>query len=52
MTRAAVAVGLDALFLEIHPDPEHALSDRATQWPLARARELLEPVAALHALRH
>ena len=51
MTRAAVAVGLDALFLEIHPDPEHALSDRATQWPLARARELLEPVAALHDLR-
>ena len=51
MTRAAVAVGLDALFLEIHPDPEHALSDRATQWPLARTRELLEPVAAFHALR-
>ena len=51
MTRAAVAVGLDALFLEIHPDPANALSDKATQWPLARARELLEPVAALHALR-
>lgn len=51
MTRAAVAVGLDALFLEIHPNPECALSDRATQWPLARARELLEPVAALHALK-
>ena len=47
MTRAAVAVGLDALFLEIHPDPERALSDRATQWPLARARELLEPVARI-----
>lgn len=42
MARAAVAVGIDALFLEIHPDPEHALSDSATQWPLARARELLE----------
>ena len=52
MARAAVAVGLDALFVEIHPDPEHALSDRATQWPLARARELLEPVAAIHTLRH
>ena len=51
MTRAAVAVGLDALFIEVHPDPDNALSDRATQWPLARARELLEPVAALHALR-
>lgn len=51
MTRAAVAVGLDALFVEIHPDPDKALSDKATQWPLARARELLEPVAELHALR-
>ena len=51
MTRAAVAVGLDALFVEVHPDPDRALSDKATQWPLARARELLEPVAALHALR-
>ncbi|MDR3688479.1 MAG: 3-deoxy-8-phosphooctulonate synthase [Fimbriimonas sp.] len=44
MTRAAVAVGVDALFLEIHPNPEKALSDSATQWPLARARELLEQV--------
>ena len=41
MARAAVAVGIDALFLEVHPDPEHALSDSATQWPLGRARELL-----------
>jgi len=51
MTRAAVAVGLDALFIEVHPNPDKALSDKATQWPLARARELLEPVAAIHALR-
>lgn len=49
MTRAATAVGLDALFVEIHPDPDKALSDKATQWPLARARELLEPVAAIRA---
>jgi 2-dehydro-3-deoxyphosphooctonate aldolase (KDO 8-P synthase) len=47
MTRAAVAVGIDALFIEVHPDPEHALSDSATQWPLARARELLEQVKAI-----
>jgi 2-dehydro-3-deoxyphosphooctonate aldolase (KDO 8-P synthase) len=51
MTRAAVAVGLDALFIEVHPNPDKALSDKATQWPLARARELMEPVAAIHALR-
>lgn len=44
MARAAVAVGIDALFLEVHPDPANALSDSATQWPLDRARELLEQV--------
>jgi len=51
MARAAVAVGIDALFLEVHPDPEHALSDAATQWPLDRARELLDQVKAIHAAR-
>lgn len=47
LARAAVAVGVDALFMEIHPDPEKALSDAATQWPLARARELLESLVAI-----
>jgi 2-dehydro-3-deoxyphosphooctonate aldolase (KDO 8-P synthase) len=49
MARAAVAVGIDALFLEVHPDPAHALSDAATQWPLAQARELLEQVSRIRA---
>ncbi|HHS50508.1 MAG TPA: 3-deoxy-8-phosphooctulonate synthase [candidate division Zixibacteria bacterium] len=39
---AALAVGVDGLFIEIHPDPENAISDRKTQWPLSRAQELLE----------
>lgn len=47
MARAAVAVGIDALFLEVHPDPSQALSDAATQWPLAQARQLLEQVKAI-----
>lgn len=47
MVRAAVAVGIDALFLECHPDPANALSDAATQWPLARIREILEPAIAI-----
>lgn len=47
LVRAAVAVGIDALFLEVHPDPEAALSDSATQWPLDRAGELLESVQAI-----
>jgi 2-dehydro-3-deoxyphosphooctonate aldolase (KDO 8-P synthase) len=47
MTRAATAVGIDALFLEIHPDPSHALSDAATQWPLDRLESLLFSVSQI-----
>ncbi|HEY3377035.1 MAG TPA: 3-deoxy-8-phosphooctulonate synthase [Armatimonadota bacterium] len=41
LVRGAVAIGVDALFLEVHPDPERGLSDATTMWPLARLRELL-----------
>lgn len=42
LVRAAVATGcVDALFLETHPEPEKALSDSATQLPLAELRALL-----------
>lgn len=51
MVRSALAVGLDALFLEIHPDPSNALSDAATQWPLARAAELFEQIKVFDAAR-
>lgn len=51
MARAAAATGLDALFIEVHPNPACALSDSATQWPLDRARELLEQVRAVDFLR-
>jgi 2-dehydro-3-deoxyphosphooctonate aldolase (KDO 8-P synthase) len=44
MARAATAVGIDALFLEVHPNPSEALSDRATQWPLSQAATLLDQV--------
>jgi 2-dehydro-3-deoxyphosphooctonate aldolase (KDO 8-P synthase) len=47
MVRAATAVGVDAIFLEVHPDPDKALSDAATQWPLKRAKELLEQVRVI-----
>jgi 2-dehydro-3-deoxyphosphooctonate aldolase (KDO 8-P synthase) len=40
LARAAVAAGADGLFLEVHQDPEHALSDAATQLPLERAEAL------------
>jgi 2-dehydro-3-deoxyphosphooctonate aldolase (KDO 8-P synthase) len=41
LAAAAAAVGIDALFMEVHPDPEAALSDAATQWPLDRTEALL-----------
>jgi 2-dehydro-3-deoxyphosphooctonate aldolase (KDO 8-P synthase) len=47
MARAAAATGIDALFIEVHPHPACALSDSATQWPLDRARELLEQVKSV-----
>jgi 2-dehydro-3-deoxyphosphooctonate aldolase (KDO 8-P synthase) len=47
MARAGVAVGIDALFLEVHPNPEKALSDAATQWPLDKAEELLTRISRI-----
>ena len=42
LTRAAVAVGVDGLFIETHPEPEKAISDAANQIRLADMRSLLE----------
>ncbi len=41
LAKAAVAVGIDALFLEVHPDPKNAMSDAATVLNLADLAELL-----------
>ena len=49
LARAAVAAGADGVFLEVHPDPEHALSDRETQLPPERAERLLASLLALRA---
>ena len=42
LARAALAAGADGLFLETHPDPARALSDAATQLPLAEIADFLE----------
>ncbi|MDR3667770.1 MAG: 3-deoxy-8-phosphooctulonate synthase, partial [Ignavibacteriaceae bacterium] len=39
IARAAAAVGIDALFLEVHPDPKSAMSDAASQLPLNELKE-------------
>ncbi|HLX07268.1 MAG TPA: 3-deoxy-8-phosphooctulonate synthase [Thermoanaerobaculia bacterium] len=45
LARAAVAAGADGLFLEVHPDPPRALSDRAVQLTPDEAEALLRSVA-------
>jgi 2-dehydro-3-deoxyphosphooctonate aldolase (KDO 8-P synthase) len=47
LARAAAAVGIDALFLEVHPNPAEALSDAASQLPLNELEELLTEVKAI-----
>jgi 2-dehydro-3-deoxyphosphooctonate aldolase (KDO 8-P synthase) len=49
LTRAAVAAGCDGLFMEVHPNPERALSDGPTQVPLAELEGLLRQVKAIEA---
>lgn len=41
LARAAMALGVDGLFLEVHEDPDHALSDAMTQLPLEGLGKLL-----------
>ncbi|MBY0359044.1 MAG: 3-deoxy-8-phosphooctulonate synthase [Candidatus Obscuribacterales bacterium] len=50
LTRAALAAGCDGLFMEVHPNPDEAKSDAATQVPLSQARELLVQCAKIHEL--
>lgn len=50
LTRAAVAFGVDALFLETHPDPDSSPSDGANMLPLEQVPALLEECLALHAV--
>ena len=47
LCRAAIAAGADGLYLEVHPDPDKALSDSSTQLDPTRARALLETAIAL-----
>ncbi|MBI4574153.1 MAG: 3-deoxy-8-phosphooctulonate synthase [candidate division NC10 bacterium] len=47
LARAAVAVGIDALFLEVHPDPDRAPSDGPNMLPLHALPSLLAEVMAI-----
>jgi len=50
LARAAVAVGVDGLFLEVHPDPSVALSDGPNMVPLHRLKALLSQLVALRSV--
>jgi 2-dehydro-3-deoxyphosphooctonate aldolase (KDO 8-P synthase) len=50
LSRAAVAAGVDGLFVEVHDNPEKALSDRANALRLDRLAALLARVRPVHSL--
>jgi 2-dehydro-3-deoxyphosphooctonate aldolase (KDO 8-P synthase) len=51
LARAAAAVGIDALFIEVHPDPDHALCDGPNSIRLADVELLLRSVLAIDRAR-
>lgn len=48
LARAAVATGVDGLFLEVHEDPDAALSDGPNSFPLDALAALIEGLCAIH----
>jgi 2-dehydro-3-deoxyphosphooctonate aldolase (KDO 8-P synthase) len=49
LAKAAVAAGCDALFLEVHPDPDHALSDGPNSLRLDELQGLLSTCLRIRA---
>lgn len=50
IARAGVAVGIDGLFVETHPNPKRALSDSASQLKLDLLEDLVKQVVAIDTL--
>jgi 2-dehydro-3-deoxyphosphooctonate aldolase (KDO 8-P synthase) len=50
LARAAVAVGVDAIFMEVHEDPDHALSDGPNSYPLELVPALIDELKRIHEL--
>jgi 2-dehydro-3-deoxyphosphooctonate aldolase (KDO 8-P synthase) len=50
LARAAVAAGVDGLFMEVHPQPEKALCDGPNSMPLDRVETLLKMLLKIHAV--
>lgn len=47
LSRAAMAVGIDGLFMETHPDPDQALSDGPNMVPLSELPSLMRQLIAI-----
>ncbi|EOO3404781.1 3-deoxy-8-phosphooctulonate synthase, partial [Escherichia coli] len=47
LARAGMAVGLAGLFIEAHPDPEHAKCDGPSALPLAKLEPFLRQMKAI-----
>ncbi len=47
LSRAAMAAGIDGLFMEVHPDPDKALCDGPNSIPLDEVEPLLEQLLAI-----
>ncbi len=52
LARAAIATGVDGLFMEVHSDPVNALSDGPNQIPLEFIEDLLIKLIAIHHAAH
>jgi len=50
LARAAVASGIDGLFIETHPEPHKALCDASSQLKLDKLEEFIKPLIQLHNL--
>ncbi|MBT7951151.1 MAG: 3-deoxy-8-phosphooctulonate synthase, partial [Gammaproteobacteria bacterium] len=47
LARAAIAVGIDGMFMETHPNPDQALSDGPNSWPLSDIKILLSQLKSI-----
>lgn len=47
LARAAMAAGCDGVFMEVHPDPDHAPCDGPNMLPLEQVRDLLETLVRI-----
>jgi len=50
LARAAIAAGVDGLFMEVHPEPDRALCDGPNMIPLDKVKDILTTVKAIHVL--